>query len=44
MRLGRHASRDDLIDIFEYAEPNLVASVKEQREYFERWIGSLRDN
>jgi hypothetical protein len=42
VRQGSPASRTDIVDIFDYAEPKLVGTVQQQREYFHAWTHSLR--
>ena len=42
MRLGKQVNRDDLIEIFEYAELPLVGTVQDQRDYFRAWVDSLK--
>jgi len=39
--LGNHMS-SDTIDIFDYAEPKLVGSVDEQKEFYEKWVESIK--
>ena len=40
VRLGSQPT--ELVDIFDYAEPALVGTVQQQREYVEAWCASLR--
>jgi hypothetical protein len=40
IRPGRQAT--ELVDIFDYAEPALVGTVQQQRDYVEAWRASLR--
>jgi len=40
IHLGKQATES--VDIFDYAEPALVGTVQQQREYVEAWIASLR--
>jgi hypothetical protein len=40
-RLGFQARRGDIIDIFDDAAPDLVASVTEQNAFHEKWFESL---
>ena len=42
IHLGQPASLDELVDIFEYAAPDLVGTVKQQQRYLEQWINSLK--
>jgi hypothetical protein len=39
--IGKHATLDTLVDIFDYAEPELVGTVDEQRAYIRKWLDSL---
>jgi hypothetical protein len=41
-KLGAPALRTDIIDIFDYAEPEAVGTVAEQRAFHEKWVESLR--
>ena len=41
MRIGKHTNAADLIDIFQYASPESVGTVQQQREYFQLWFNSL---
>jgi hypothetical protein len=43
VRQGKQASMADLVDIFDYAELAIVGSVEQQRDYFETWARSLRE-
>jgi hypothetical protein len=42
VHLGSPASRTEMVDIFDYAEPAIVGSVQQQRDYFQAWADSLR--
>lgn len=42
-KLGKPTGETSLVDIFDYAEPNLVGTVEEQQEFRKRWIASLRE-
>jgi hypothetical protein len=42
MELGRRATLTDLVMIFDSAPDVQPASVEEQRQFFERWLHSLR--
>jgi hypothetical protein len=42
IRQGKQANKADLVDIFDYAELAVVGSVEQQRDYFETWARSLR--
>lgn len=41
-RMGEPSLSTDLVDIFDYAEPELVGSVAEQEKFHDEWIKSLR--
>lgn len=41
-RLGQPALNNDLIDIFDYTEPDKVGTIDEQWAFHERWIAALR--
>lgn len=41
-QLGKPSLNTDLVDIFDYAEPDAVATVKEQHDFHQKWIESLR--
>lgn len=41
-RLGQPARQEDLVDLFEPAEPGQVRTVDEQKEFHAQWIQSLR--
>jgi hypothetical protein len=41
VQLGLPAEMDALVDIFAYAEPDVVGTVEEQRAYRRKWIDSL---
>jgi hypothetical protein len=43
MRYGEQAHRKDLVHIFDEAPEALVGSVREQRDFFERWASFFRD-
>jgi hypothetical protein len=42
-RLGLPAGSHDIVDVFDYAEPESIGTVEQQREFHEKWIASLRD-
>ena len=42
-RLGVQAARSDLVDIFDYAEPESIGTVEQQREFHQAWIASLKE-
>jgi hypothetical protein len=39
-RLGMPAGRSDVVDIFDYAGPESVGTVEQQREFHQKWIVS----
>ena len=41
LTLGKQASLDDLVDIFEPADRNKITTVNDQKSYFNAWIKSL---
>jgi hypothetical protein len=41
IHLGVPASLEEMVDIFEYASPESVGTVQEQRAYIESWFKSL---
>ena len=41
LQLGRHSRREDLVDIFDHAEPDQVGTVAQQNAYFRKWLESL---
>lgn len=41
-KIGAPASRDDLVNIFDYAGPELVGSVEEQRAFHREWAAYFR--
>lgn len=43
IRIGKPALREDLVDIFDYASPDKIGSLDEQKEYYERWVSSLEN-
>lgn len=40
LTIGKHASRSDLVNIFDYEENNLTNDPKIQREFYLQWIES----
>jgi hypothetical protein len=42
LHLGEQAKREDMVDIFKYAEPCLTVSVDEQQNFYHNWIKSLK--
>lgn len=41
MKLGKQASRDDIVNIFEYEENDLTNNPQQQIEFFKNWLKSL---
>jgi len=41
-RLGSPSRTSDLVDIFDYAEPESVSCVEDQKLFHKRWIESLK--
>ena len=41
VHLGLPAEMDALVDIFDYAEPEVVGTVEEQRAHISKWFDSL---
>jgi hypothetical protein len=41
--LGSPARRKNIVDIFDYAEPNLIGSVDQQKQFYSEWVSSLND-
>ena len=44
LKFGKSPSADDIVNIFDYAEPHLIGSVEDQQEYYRRWIASMHHN
>ena len=42
LQMGKQATLNDVVDIFDYDSEFKIGSVKEQEEFFESWIESLR--
>ena len=42
LQMGKQATLFDVVDIFDYDSELKIGSVKEQEEFFESWIESLR--
>lgn len=42
LQMGKQATISDVVDIFDYDSELKIGSVKEQEEFFESWIESLR--
>lgn len=41
VKLGSQARMKDILDIFDYAEPDLIVSSHEQQQFNEQWFESL---
>jgi hypothetical protein len=42
LHLGEQAKREDMVDIFEYAEPHLIVLFDEQKNFYRNWTKSLK--
>lgn len=42
LQMGKQATLSDVVDIFDYDSELKIGSVKEQEEFYENWIESLR--
>jgi hypothetical protein len=42
LQIGEQAKREDMMDIFAYAEPHLIVLVDEQQEFYHNWNRSLK--
>ena len=42
LQMGKQATLNDVVDIFDYDSELKIGSVKEQEEFYENWIESLR--
>ena len=42
LQMGKQATLNDVVDIFDYDNELKIGSVKEQEEFYESWIESLR--
>ncbi|BBM45252.1 hypothetical protein JMUB3870_1370 [Leptotrichia trevisanii] len=42
LQMGKQATLTDVVDIFDYDNELKIGSVKEQEEFYESWIESLR--
>lgn len=43
VQIGHQASRDNLVDLLDPTEPELIASVESQEDYYDQWVNSLRE-
>ncbi|NWF09531.1 hypothetical protein HX810_17860 [Pseudomonas salomonii] len=41
MNLGKQATNEDIVRIFDYEEENLTNDPKEQMDFFKKWLASL---
>jgi hypothetical protein len=41
LTLGESTVREDIVNIFDPAEPELVVSIEEQKEFYTKWLMSL---
>lgn len=42
MTLGKQATNEDIVHLFDYEEENLTSNPQEQVEFFKQWLESLR--
>lgn len=42
MTLGRQATNEDLVRLFDYEEENLTSNPQDQIDFFKKWLESLR--
>lgn len=42
IRIGAPALRTDLVDVFDYAGPEMIGSVAQQKAFYKKWGDSLR--
>ena len=42
LQMGKQATLNDVVDIFDYDNELKIGSVKEQEEFYESWLESLR--
>ncbi|WP_309736981.1 hypothetical protein [Chamaesiphon sp. OTE_75_metabat_556] len=42
LTLGQEPNEEDQVETFEYAEPDLITSIAEQRKYYESWLESVK--
>ena len=42
LQMGKQATLSDVVDIFDYDSELKIGSVKEQEEFYENWLESLR--
>ncbi len=42
IRIGLQTNMNDIVDIFDYAEPKIIATAKEQQLFYQQWVESLR--
>lgn len=41
LTLGKPATREDMVKIFDYEENNLTNDIEEQKKHYQRWIESI---
>jgi hypothetical protein len=44
LKLGKVANKEDRVDTLDYAEPNLIVSIAEQRKNYESWLDSIKSH
>ena len=42
LTMGKSATFDDIVHIFDYEKNNIASTPEEQREFFKKWIHSLK--
>jgi hypothetical protein len=42
LMLGKEPNEEDMVETFEYAEPDLITSIEEQHKYYESWLESVK--
>lgn len=42
MELGKPATIDDIVNIFEETEPSKIGTIKDQQLYYKKWLASLQ--
>lgn len=42
-KMGEPARQSDLVDIFDYASPEIIGSVEDQKQFRDEWADSLRN-
>jgi predicted AlkP superfamily pyrophosphatase or phosphodiesterase len=42
LTMGKSATFDDIVHIFDYEEENIAKNLQEQREFYKKWLQSLK--